>query len=61
MGATVVVDPRERDLHDVQAEVGMVEGFDVALERSGNATALRAARIAEGRLRGARRAERKWS
>jgi threonine 3-dehydrogenase len=43
MGATVVVDPRERDLHDVQADLGMVEGFDVALEMSGNASALRAA------------------
>src|SRR5207249_7945907 len=43
MGATVTVDPRERDLHDVQAELGMVEGFDVALEMSGNATALRTA------------------
>ncbi len=41
MGATIVVDPRERDLHDVQAELGMVEGFDVALEMSGNARALR--------------------
>jgi threonine 3-dehydrogenase len=43
MGATVVVDPRKRDLRDVQAELGMVEGFDVALEMSGNATALRTA------------------
>ena len=43
MGATVVVDPRERDLHDVQAELGMVEGFDVAMEMSGNAVALRTA------------------
>jgi threonine 3-dehydrogenase len=43
MGATLVVDPRERDLHDVQADLGMVEGFDVALEMSGNPTALRAA------------------
>jgi threonine 3-dehydrogenase len=43
MGATVVVDPRVRDLHDVQAELGMVEGFDVALEMSGNAAALRTA------------------
>jgi len=41
MGATLVVDPRERDLHDVQRELGMVEGFDVALEMSGNADALR--------------------
>jgi threonine 3-dehydrogenase len=43
MGATVVVDPRERDLGTVQAELGMKEGFDVALEMSGNATALRTA------------------
>jgi threonine 3-dehydrogenase len=43
MGATVVVDPRQRDLHAVQAELGMVEGFDVALEMSGNPAALRAA------------------
>ncbi len=43
MGATLVVDPRERDLHDVQTELGMVEGFDVALEMSGNAVALRTA------------------
>jgi threonine 3-dehydrogenase len=43
MGATVVVDPRERDLHDVQAELGMVEGFDVAMEMSGVAVALRTA------------------
>ena len=43
MGATVVVDPRERDLRDVQAELGMVEGFDVAMEMSGNAVALRTA------------------
>jgi len=43
MGATVVVDPTTRDLRSVQAELGMVEGFDVALEMSGNATALRLA------------------
>jgi threonine 3-dehydrogenase len=43
MGATVVVDPAERSLADVQAELGMVEGFDVALEMSGNAAALRGA------------------
>ena len=41
MGATVVVDPRERDLADVQRELGMVEGFDVALEMSGNPGAIR--------------------
>ncbi|HEY4754205.1 MAG TPA: L-threonine 3-dehydrogenase [Candidatus Limnocylindrales bacterium] len=43
MGATVVVDPRERDLADVQRELGMVEGFDVALEMSGNPAAIRSA------------------
>jgi threonine 3-dehydrogenase len=43
MGATVVVDPRERDLHDVQGELGMVEGFDVALEISGSPVALKTA------------------
>jgi len=43
MGATAVVNPLERDLHDLQTELGMVEGFDVALEMSGNAAALRAA------------------
>ncbi len=41
MGATVVVDPRERRLTDVFAELGMVEGFDVAMEMSGNPIALR--------------------
>ncbi len=43
MGATLTVDPRERDLHDVQRELGMVEGFDVALEMSGSPAALRSA------------------
>ncbi|HET7181121.1 MAG TPA: L-threonine 3-dehydrogenase [Candidatus Limnocylindrales bacterium] len=43
MGATLVVDLRERSLADAQSELGMVEGFDVALEMSGNAVALRAA------------------
>src|SRR5437879_2113096 len=41
MGATVVVDPTERDLADVQRELGMTEGFDVGLEMSGNPQALR--------------------
>ena len=40
MGATLTVDPRERDLHDVQTELGMTEGFDVALEMSGAEAAL---------------------
>ncbi|HEX5828759.1 MAG TPA: L-threonine 3-dehydrogenase [Candidatus Limnocylindrales bacterium] len=43
MGATVAVDPRERSLPDVQAELGMVEGFDVVMEMSGNPVALRTA------------------
>jgi threonine 3-dehydrogenase len=43
MGATVAIDPTTRDLREVQAELGMVEGFDIALEMSGNATALRSA------------------
>ena len=43
MGASLVVDPRERALPDVFAELDMVEGFDVALEMSGNPAALRAA------------------
>ena len=43
MGATLVVDPRERALPDVFAELDMVEGFDVALEMSGSPAALRAA------------------
>ena len=43
MGATAVVDPRQRGLADVQRDLGMTEGWDVALEMSGNALALRAA------------------
>ena len=43
MGATIAVDPRERDLRDVGTELGMTEGFDIALEMSGNAAALRSA------------------
>jgi threonine 3-dehydrogenase len=43
MGATVTVDPRQRDLADVQRELGMVEGFDVALEMSGAPAAIRSA------------------
>jgi threonine 3-dehydrogenase len=43
MGATAAVDPGERDLADVQRELGMVEGFDVALEMSGNPAAIRTA------------------
>jgi threonine 3-dehydrogenase len=43
MGATLVIDPREQSLSDAQAELGMVEGFDVAMEMSGNQSALRGA------------------
>jgi len=43
MGATMAIDPRERALPDVFGDLDMVEGFDVAMEMSGNARALRAA------------------
>ena len=36
-----VVDPTATDLATVQRELGMVEGFDVGLEMSGNASAFR--------------------
>lgn len=39
MGATRTVDRRTVDLTDVQAEIGMLEGFDVALEMSGSPAA----------------------
>ncbi len=41
MRATLALDPRERDLVDVQDELGMTEGFDIGLEVSGSADALR--------------------
>ena len=41
MGATLAIDPREHDLAEVQRELGMKEGFDIGLEMSGNAEALR--------------------
>jgi len=41
MGASLTVDPTARELADVQAELGMTEGFDVGLEMSGNPQALR--------------------
>jgi threonine 3-dehydrogenase len=43
MGATLAIDPRERSLESTFVELDMVEGFDVAMEMSGNAIALRAA------------------
>jgi threonine 3-dehydrogenase len=41
MGATRAVDPRSCDLPALQRELGMSEGFDVGLEMSGSAEALR--------------------
>ncbi len=41
MGVTLAVDPTEKQLEDVQKELGMQEGFDVGLEMSGNPAAFR--------------------
>lgn len=41
LGATRTVDVRSESLRDVQQELGMREGFDVGLEMSGNASALK--------------------
>jgi threonine 3-dehydrogenase len=41
MGVTRAVNTRETDLKSIQKELGMVEGFDVGLEMSGNASAFR--------------------
>jgi threonine 3-dehydrogenase len=41
VGVTYAVDPREKNLKQVQEELGMTEGFDVGLEMSGNASAFR--------------------
>jgi threonine 3-dehydrogenase len=41
MGATLAVNPAEMPLSEVQKKIGMVEGFDVGLEMSGNPQALR--------------------
>jgi threonine 3-dehydrogenase len=41
MGVTRAIDPRQQSLAEVQKELGMQEGFDVGLEMSGNAAALR--------------------
>jgi threonine 3-dehydrogenase len=40
MGATRTVDIRMEDLREVQDELGMTEGFDVALEMSGSPSAM---------------------
>ena len=41
MGVTLAVDARTTTLREVQAQLGMREGFDVGLEMSGNAAAFR--------------------
>jgi threonine 3-dehydrogenase len=41
MGATMAIDPRQTALPDVFGDLDMVEGFDVAMEMSGNPSALR--------------------
>ena len=41
MGATLAVNPTETSMADVQKQLGMLEGFDVGLEMSGNPQALR--------------------
>ncbi|NKB67162.1 MAG: L-threonine 3-dehydrogenase [Candidatus Latescibacteria bacterium] len=41
MGATLALDVRSQSLADAMAQLGMKEGFDVGLEMSGNAAALR--------------------
>ncbi|MFL5723391.1 MAG: L-threonine 3-dehydrogenase [Chloroflexota bacterium] len=43
MGATLTIDPTAQTLQDAFAELDMVEGFDVAMEMSGNPIALRSA------------------
>jgi threonine 3-dehydrogenase len=41
LGVTLAVDVKEKNLSQVQKELGMTEGFDVGLEMSGNAAAFR--------------------
>jgi len=41
MGATLAVNPAETSLAEVQKQLGMLEGFDVGLEMSGNPAALK--------------------
>jgi threonine 3-dehydrogenase len=41
VGVTLAIDPRQKNLRDVQRELGMTEGFDVGLEMSGSAAAFR--------------------
>ncbi len=39
MGATLAIDPRETPVDEAQKQLGMLEGFDVGLEMSGNRAA----------------------
>jgi threonine 3-dehydrogenase len=41
VGVTLAVDPRKTSLAEVQKQLGMLEGFDVGLEMSGNPAAFR--------------------
>jgi threonine 3-dehydrogenase len=41
LGVTLAVNVKEKNLKDVQKELGMTEGFDVGLEMSGNGAAFR--------------------
>jgi threonine 3-dehydrogenase len=41
MGATLAIDPKETPIAEVQKQLGLLEGFDVGLEMSGNTAALR--------------------
>jgi threonine 3-dehydrogenase len=41
MGATLAINPNDTTLAEVQKQLGMIEGFDVGLEMSGNSQALR--------------------
>jgi len=41
MGVTLAVNPLQKNLKDIQKELGMHEGFDVGLEMSGNSAAFR--------------------
>ena len=55
LGATVTFDPRETNAEQIQAELGMTEGFDVGLEMSGSACGARV----DGDEHGPRRADRR--
>jgi threonine 3-dehydrogenase len=41
VGIKIAIDPRETSLPQIQAQLGMTEGFDIGLEMSGNPSAFR--------------------